>query len=261
MDKILRSFEPSSLENIAKVNRISFDLFGLQLKVNVTTLVMTWIVMGIILLVAWLCTRDIRRIPGRVQCLVETVIEFFDSLINDTIGESGRRYFPLIMTIFLFVLVSNWLAIIPPLKNPTSDLNTTLGLGVMVFIVAHSSAILTKGVLRYIYGFFEPVLIAPIALLINVFGEFGKTMSHSFRLFGNIFGGGLIILVVFEMPKYLEPVLCEFLVGKVIYFGLWPILKIVVPVGLNLFFGLFIGTIQAFVFTVLAIAYISVARG
>jgi F-type H+-transporting ATPase subunit a len=104
-------------------------------------------------------------------------------------------------------------------------------------------------------------LIAPIALLINVFGEFGKTMSHSFRLFGNIFGGGLIILVVFEMPKYLEPVLCEFLVGKVIYFGLWPILKIVVPVGLNLFFGLFIGTIQAFVFTVLAIAYISVARG
>lgn len=260
MDKIISSFKPSSLDGITDVNKASFELFGMRVDVNVTTIVMTWITMIIIIILGWIFGRRLTKIPGRGQCLLEALISFFASLIKEVIGEGGTRYLPFIVTIFLFVLFSNWLSIIPPLKNPTSDLNTTLGLGLMVFFVAHASGFLKKGILGHLRGFLEPIFIAPLALVINVFGELGKTISHSFRLFGNILGGGLIFLVIFEMPNYLGPILYKCLVGKLIHFGIWPIFKIVIPIGLNLFFGLFVGTIQAFVFTILAIAYISMAR-
>jgi F-type H+-transporting ATPase subunit a len=255
MDKILKAFQPPSLEKITEMNRFSFQVFGFEFEVNVTTVVMTWVVMGIILLGGWFFGRKLKDLPGRTQCFVEATLEFFRSITIDTMGEEGKRYFPLIMTLFLFILISNWLSVIPCMKSPTSDLNTTLGLGVMVLLVAHSSALFKKGSFEYIKGFFQPVLIAPFALFINICGEFGKTISHSFRLFGNIFGGSLLLFIVFEMPKYLKPVLPE-----VVYFISWPFLRLIFPIGLNLFFGLGIGLLQAFVFTVLAIAYIDVAR-
>jgi F-type H+-transporting ATPase subunit a len=131
----------------------------------------------------------------------------------------------------------NWIGVVPTLKCPTADLNTTLGLALLVLFVAHGSGIATKGFLPYIKGYFEPYFIAPLAFFINVAGEFGKTVSHSFRLFGNILGGGLIIVVISHLVHHLF-----------------------VPIFLFAFFGFFTGTIQAFVFMMLALVYISVQR-
>lgn len=264
IEKILKAFEFATLEKVKIEHQgVPFISFNLT-DIHITTLIMTWITMGIIILLAWLGARRLRRFPGRCQSIVEMIIEAFDKLIAETMGPVGRKYFPLITTIFFFVLLSNWLSIIPPLKNPTADLSTTLGLGVMIFIIAQSSGIARKGIGNYIKGFFEPLLIAPLAIVINVFGELGKTISHSFRLFGNIFGGGLILVVVFAIPHFLQPAVHEIFgefIGKGIYWGfLWPFCKIFAQIGLNLFFGLFVGTIQAFVFTVLAMAYITLAR-
>jgi F-type H+-transporting ATPase subunit a len=196
--------------------------------------------MLIIIGLALLGRRRLEKYPGRVQSLTEMIIESFDGMIQETMGSVGRRYFPLIVTMFFFVSFSNWISVIPSMKSPTSDLNTTLGLGILTFLVAQGSGVVAKGPLNYIKGFFEPYLIAPLALFINIAGEAGKTISHSFRLFGNVLGGGIIIVVIS---------------------GLLGPLSFPLGAAMSAFFGLFIGLIQAFVFTILALMYITVARG
>lgn len=235
---VLRAFEIPTLGNLTETNEIIFTVGETALKVNATTIVMTWIVMAILIILAYLGARRLEKFPGRVQGLSEYTVDSLDGLTKDTLGqESGRKYFPLFATLFFFVLLSNWLGTIPFFKSPTADLNTTLGLGLIVFFVVHVSAIRIKGLGNYLKGFAEPIMLAPLMLPLNIVGEFGKLISHSFRLFGNVLGGGLVILILSELSYYA-----------------------VIPIGLNGFFGFFVGTIQAFVFAILAITYISIAR-
>ena len=123
---------------------------------------------------------------------------------------------------------------IPGFMEPTRNLNVTFGLGLMVIIVVHSVAIREKGFWTHIQNFINP-LKNPLFIL-DAIGEVSKVASIAFRLFGNILGGAIIILVVSSLTKF-----------------------IFIPVLLNGFFGIFVGTIQAFVFTMLALTYISVA--
>ena len=134
--------------------------------------------------------------------------------------------------LFLFLWLSNIWGIIPFFSEPTKDLNTPLSLGILGFIIAHYSGIRAKGLKAYLSQYFEPFFfMAPL----NIIGELAKVVSISFRLYGNIMGGSIIIIVV----------------GHLIY-------SLVLPPFLNAFFGLFVGTIQAFVFTMLTLVYISV---
>jgi len=204
--------------------------------VNKSTVVMTWILMAALLAFGMIVRRQLKRVPGRIQGIIESIVEFLDDTLSGVMGPDGRVFAPLVMSIFFFVLFSNWMGIIPFLEEPTKDINTTLGLGLgIVFVVVHGSAIKKRGLIGYIKEYFEPVW---FMFPLNVVGELAKPVSHSLRLFGNIFGGGLIILVLSTLLYY-----------------------ILVPVFLNAFLGLFIGLIQAFVFTMLAIVYIAVQRG
>lgn len=132
----------------------------------------------------------------------------------------------------MFLLLSNWLGIIPYLEEPTKDLNTPLSLGIMGFAIAHYAGIKSKGFKEYAKEYFQPMF---FMMPLNLIGELSKIVSISFRLFGNIMGGAIIILVV----SYLT-------------------YSVILPPFLNAFFGLFVGTIQAFVFTMLTLVYISV---
>jgi len=152
--------------------------------------------------------------------------------VEDALDDRNRKYFPLIIPLFLFLWLSNILGIIPGLSEPTRDLNTTLGYGILGFIVSHYAGIQTKGLKTYVSEYFHPMFfMAPL----NVIGELSKVVSISFRLFGNIMGGAIIISVVSHL-----------------------VYNLVLPPVLNAFFGLFVGTIQAFVFTMLTLVYISV---
>jgi F-type H+-transporting ATPase subunit a len=133
---------------------------------------------------------------------------------------------------FMFLLVSNWLGIIPHLHEPTKDLNTPLSLGLIGFFIAHHAGIRAKGFKEYSRAYIDPMF---FMLPLNLIGEIAKVVSISFRLFGNIMGGSIIILVV----SYLS-------------------YSLLLPPLLNAFFGLFVGTVQAFVFTMLTLVYISV---
>jgi len=181
----------------------------------------------------FLATRRRQAVPGPLQVIGEMLVTIFYGLTEDALGKKlTRTYAPLICALFMFLLVSNWLGIIPHLHEPTKDLNTPLSLGLMGFFIAHYAGIRAKGFKEYARAYIDPMF---FMLPLNLIGEIAKVVSISFRLFGNIMGGSIIILVV----SYLS-------------------FNMILPPFLNAFFGLFVGTVQAFVFTMLTLVYISV---
>ena len=136
---------------------------------------------------------------------------------------------PLILMVASFVFVSNLIGVVPGAFSPTGDLTTTVALALIVFVVGHIAAIVKNGFWPWLKGFFEPYwFLFPI----NIVGEISQVLSHSFRLYGNIFGGGILLGIVYMLVPY------------------------VAPVPLLAWFGVLMGAIQTAVFTMLAIAYI-----
>lgn len=229
-------------EIISQTYRIPYTDFSFSL--NPDTIIKTWVVIAFIVLLAVVLKGRLRQVPHRRQILLESLVGWFDNVLKESMGEEGRNFTAFITTLFLFVLACNLMSTLPTLTGPTRDLNLPLGLALLVFFVAHASAIRKKGILRYIKGYFQPFwFLFPS----NVLSEVSKVLSHSFRLYGNIFAGGIIISLV------------PFLFAQL---NKWVGIPTGVPVNVTLiaFFGIFLGSIQAFVFAMLAIAYISVLR-
>ena len=221
------------MDELTTIPQLTLKFLGINLVFNTQTILMTWIVMAALILFGFLATRKKGLLPNPFQVVGEIFVTAFRSLTVDALGEDmAKKYFPLICALFMFLLLCNWLGIIPELSEPTKDLNTTLGLGIMGFCIAHYSGIRAKGFKEYAKGYMEPIFfMAPL----NLISEISKVISISFRLFGNIMGGAIIILVVSHL-----------------------VYSLVLPPLLNCFFGLFVGTIQAFVFTMLTLVYINV---
>lgn len=220
------------MEDLTQIWQFSFNLFGLNLVLNVETIIMSWIVIGILIVFGFFATRKINILPNPCQVVGELIVKAFFDLTKDTLDEElAKKYFPIICALFMFLLLSNWLGVFPKLSEPTKDLNTPLGFGILGFIIAHHAGIKSKGLKEYAKQYIEPFFImAPL----NVISEIAKVISISFRLYGNILGGSIIILVV----------------SNLVY-------SVILPPFLVSFFGLFVGTIQAFVFTMLTLVYIS----
>ncbi len=220
------------MEDITQVPQWILQLGNYQFVLNSETLIMSWLVMAMLILFAIVATRKISILPGSYQTLAEMMIKTFEGLVNDALDEGNRHYFPLIITLFMFLWISNMLGVIPYLSEPTKDLNTPLAYGILGFVISHYAGIKTKGLKAYASEYVQPMFfMAPL----NVIGELSKVVSISFRLFGNIMGGSIIIMVVSHL-----------------------VYNLVLPPLLNVFFGIFVGTIQAFVFTMLTLVYISV---
>lgn len=221
------------MDELTHLPQVAFELFGLRLVINTETVIMTWVVMGLLIVFGFFATRNVSRLPNPFQVLGELIVGAFWGLTKDALDEEmARKYFPLICTLFMFLLLANWLGAFPHLSEPTKDLNTPLGLGIMGFLIAHYSGIRAKGFKAYAKEYFEPIFfMAPL----NIIGEIAKVVSISFRLYGNIMGGAIIVLVVSHL-----------------------VYSLLLPPFLIAFFSLFIGTIQAFVFTMLTLVYISV---
>ncbi len=200
---------------------------------DLQTLLSTFVIMIILLMVGWLIGRNPRLIPSYPQLFLESIVGFVDGLCQESLGkELGRSFTAFIGTLFIFLLTCNYIGVFG-FKEPTLDINLPLGLGLLGFVIAVYQAMKFKG----FFGYFWELLMEPIPIImfpLNVIGELSKIVSISFRLFGNIMGGAVIIQVV------------SWLVGYII-----------LPIGLYGFFGIFVGTIQAFVFTMLTLAYIA----
>jgi len=218
---------------LGKIHQLIIPFFGHNLTFNLEVMMMTWIVIVALVVFGFYASRKRGLLPGKFQVVGELLVSSIYGLAEDALDkEMAKTYGPLTCALFMFLLLSNWLGIIPHLEEPTKDLNTTLGFGIMGFFIAHYAGIKAKGFKEYAKDYCEPFF---FMVPLNIIGELAKVISISFRLFGNIMGGSIIILVV----SYLS-------------------YNLIIPPFLNAFFGLFVGTIQAFVFTMLTIVYISV---
>ncbi|MFW6273719.1 MAG: F0F1 ATP synthase subunit A [Halanaerobium sp.] len=213
--------------------QIQFYLFGKEYLPVTDTLLVGWLSVIIIIAAAKYLTSDLSIRPNGRQNVAEWIVEMIYKQIEPMLPGEGWRFLPFIATIFIYIGVGNLIGVVPGLANPTGDLNTTLGLALVVFLVVQYEGMREYGVWGYIKGYAEPVI---FLLPINIIGELAKPISHSFRLFGNIVGGGIIITLIYQAAPAL------------------------IPVPLHAWFGVFVGAIQALIFGMVAIAYISVAK-
>ena len=184
------------------------------------TIVTMWLVMAVIIVVALAARLGLQRLPGRFQNVVEWAWEGLEGWAVGLGGESARRHIPLFVAFFLFILFSNWSGLLPVfgkldfLRAPTSDVNVTIGLALVVFIYFQFQGFRTLGVRRYLGKFFVfsgfreglgAGLIGLFVGLIEFLLEFIKPVTLAMRLFGNIFGGEVALGVITALTIALVP--------------------------------------------------------
>ncbi len=173
---------------------IVFTLFGI-LPVRDTVLY-TWITMGIIV-AAVLILKVIK--PNLLEYLVEMVISLLDDAMD---VDDLHPYIPLLGSLLIFSIFANLISIIPGIKSPTADLNTTIGLALIVVFSVHVYGMKKKGAWTYLKEFASPIYMFPVELI----GQLSRTLSLSMRLFGNVLSGDLIVAIVFSIIPYFLPI-------------------------------------------------------
>ncbi len=211
-------------------NIIYWQWKGINLN---ATIVFTWLVILVLLVVSWLATRKLTvgARMSRWQNFLEVIIGYIRSQIGEITRQNPDPYIPFLGSLFLFISVANLLAIVPGYYPPTGSLSTTTALAVCVFFAIPIYGMAKVGVKSYLKQYLEPsVLMLPF----NVIGEFTRTLALAVRLFGNIMSGTLIAGILLIVAPLVLPIIMQIL-------------------------GLLIGQIQAYIFTVLATVYIASA--
>lgn len=210
---------------------VVLEIGDFQLSQTVTV---TWFIMAVIMIFTLIATRKKETVPKGLQNFVEVIVEAIYGLVKQTMGEHRLNYAPYMGTLIIFLGVANISGMFG-LRPPTADVNTTMALAVMTFIAIHGLGTLNKGG-SYFKGFLEPF---PLLLPLNIIGELATPISLGFRLFGNIVGGMIIMSLLY---------------GALGWFALVP-----VPAVLHVYFDLFAGLLQSFIFTMLTMVFVSMA--
>jgi F-type H+-transporting ATPase subunit a len=165
----------------------------------------TWFIMATLALFSFLATRRVSILPGRFQNVMEVIVEGIDTFLTDTMGPEGRKFFPLIATLGIYILTSNLLGLIPGFESPTANLNTTVSLAVVVFAMTHIVGIRIHGI-KYVKQFMGPVWwLTPLMMPIEIISHLSRPLSLSVRLFGNIMGEDIVLAVVLLLVPLLVP--------------------------------------------------------
>ena len=179
--------------------------------INTTIVFSTWLVVFLLAILSFLATRNLQVYPGRMQNVMEVIIDGLHALLIDTMGEHGNKFFPLIATLGLFILTANLIGIIPGFESPTANINTNLAMALVVFFSTHVVGVITHG-FKYIKQFLGPVWwLIPLMLPIELISHLSRPLSLTFRLFGNIAGEDIVLLVVLLLVPLLVPLPIMFL--------------------------------------------------
>jgi F-type H+-transporting ATPase subunit a len=196
-------------------------------------IVMSLIIALVLILLLGLSSRKLSLVPSKRQSILELIIQTFEGLLVDTIGEQGKRYLPLVATVGLFILFCNLIGLVPGFMSPTSKLNVTIGCALVVFVYYHFQGIRAQGFFKYLKHFAGPVpLLAPLMVPIEIISHFSRPVSLSIRLFGNIFAEEVLIVIMASIIPFFLPL---------------PFMAI----------AIFTAVIQSFVFVLLACIYIA----
>lgn len=206
--------------------KIVFKIAGIPITDTVVT---TWLLIVFLGILSAIIASRLRYKPGPVQHVVEYFVESIYALIKNMIGRDPSIFFPLIAGLALFIGSANLIGLIPGLHPPTQDINTPLALALVVFFSVPYFGIRVLGIKEYAHHYFSPIF---FLFPVHVVSELTRTVSLTFRLFGNIMGEEVVIAVLFLLSPLFLPV----------------------PM---LIFSIFTGIIQSFIFTILTLVYIS----
>ena len=224
--------------------KIIFTIPGLNIPIS-ETVTTTWAIMIVLTLFAYFGTRKLEKVPRGFQIIIEAIVGGLNGVVKQTMGEDKMRFAPYIGSLFLFFVCSNLVTLTGIFgKSPTTDLNTTLAWALMTFFMIHYNGVKSKGLGGYLKGFLDPM---PAMLPLNIIGELATPISLSFRPFGNILGGSVIMALLYQFLTYLS---------GMIGIGI-PILGVGVPAVLHIYFDLFSGVLQSFIFIMLTMAFVS----
>jgi len=199
---------------------------------NYSHVIHSWLIMFILVGGGFLLVRNLKPVPGKGQNLAESIVGGLENFMVEITGPEGRTFFPYIATIFLYILFSNLIGLVPGFYSPTANINTTLSMAICTFILTHAIGIKYHG-FKYVKHFLGPLpLMAPFMLIIELIGHFARILSLSIRLFGNIFGKEKVLGILF---------------GLVGFTVLLPLPIVVL--------GILVSFIQALVFMLLSIVY------
>lgn len=195
------------------------------------TVFYSWIVMAVLTVSSWLVTRRLKTTlnVSATQTALEMIVMTIRSQIKEVSGDNPARYLPMMGTFFLFIGLSNLLTVLPWFRTPTASLSTTLAFALCVFCAMPIYGIKNAGVMGYLKKYVDPT---PIMLPLNILSDFSSTFSLAFRLYGNMLSGVIITSVLMMLAPILVPLPLQVL-------------------------GLITGTIQAYIFALLAIVYVS----
>jgi F-type H+-transporting ATPase subunit a len=191
----------------------------------------TWAIMVFLVLLGHKAGRRLQQVPGSLQNSVEVLVEGADWLVETTMGADKKWFAPYVMALGLYLVVANMTGLIG-VRMPTADLNTTFALSLLTFFLAQYFSWRQKGLKGYLGRFFTPL---PFLFPLNIIGELANPVSLSFRLFGNMLGGLIIMALVYSF------------------------VPVILPVLPHIYFDFFVGFIQAFIFVMLTMTYISLA--
>jgi F-type H+-transporting ATPase subunit a len=176
--------------------------------------------------------------PGKLQIVLEDVVSFLVGVLEGNMGHKGRQYLPLLGTIFVFILFGNLMGQIPGLGSPTSNINVPFALALTLWLYYHWQGIKANGLVGYIKHFAVmpgvPVVMSPLIFVIEIISHMSRVLSLTLRLFGNIFGEHLVVLIIASIVPFLAPLPIQFL-------------------------GLIVGPLQAFIFLTLGAIYLTAA--
>ncbi len=192
-----------------------------------------WAIMIFLIGVGFMAAKNPTLIPSKLQNVFEILISGLEEFMVDIVGEEGRWFLPLAATIFIFIFISNLSGLIPGFFPPTASINTNLGCALVVFFFTHYLGIKHHGA-AYVKHFMGPVWwMVPLIMPIEIIGHMARVLSLTFRLFGNMAGHELVLMILFVLAGA--------------FFAPLPIMAL----------GIFVAFVQAFVFFLLSIIYFS----
>lgn len=190
-----------------------------------------WLVLILLVTAAFFASRRLQTVPTGLQNVMEVLIEGIEKLVEETMGPKGLKYFPLVATFALFILVSNLIALIPGFYPPTANINTNAALALTVFVMTHVIGFREHG-FAYLKHFMGPIIwLAPIIFVIEIIGHIARPVSLSLRLFGNMWGHEIVLMIFLFLAPLIVP-------------------------SVMMSLGVLVALIQTFVFTLLTMIYI-----
>ncbi len=198
-----------------EATNVLFRIGPLEVTSTVTTM---WAIIAVLGLVSWLATRNLKEVPGPLQTGAEMAVGALRNFFEGTLGkEHTRKYFPILGTFFVFIIVCNYSGLLPGaghLKGfavPTACLSVTAGLGVIAFFTTHVIGIRERGLGHYLASFAKPLILVVLMLPLNLIEQFIRPMSLALRLYGNMYGEETVTEQLYEIFPIGAPLIMQVL--------------------------------------------------